>query len=249
MADQAPAHMEATAHVEQVRLLFDAKAATWPARYAPQARLAGRLTQLARAVGRHAGTGARVLDLGCGTGELARHLAAAGLRVSGCDISGRMLGRAAASDPARAVDWVKLDPGWRTLPFGPGSFDAVVAASVLEYTDSPGRVIRECGRMLRPGGALLFTVPDPAHPVRWLESVASAVARVPPIRAAATGWPMAGRYVTYLEVSRQRHGAGWWYAMAAQAGLTPLRQPDDTPARAPLRLFGFQRPPGPGVAR
>jgi len=46
-----------------------------------------------------------------------------------------------------------------------------------------------------------------------------------------------------------RHGAGWWYAMAARAGLTPLRQPDDTSARSPLRLSGFQRPPGPGVAR
>jgi SAM-dependent methyltransferase len=238
---------QATAHMEQVRLLFDAKAATWPAKYAPRARLAGRLTQLAGAVARHTGTGARVLDLGCGTGELARHLAAAGLRVSGCDISGQMLGRAAGSDPAQAVEWVKLDPGWRTLPFGPAGFDAVIAASVLEYVDSPGRVIRECARMLRPGGVLLFTVPDPAHPVRWLESAAGAVARIPPVRAAAAGWPRADRYVSYLEISQQRHGAGWWHAAAARAGLTPLRQPDEAAAHPPLRLFSFQRPAGSGA--
>jgi hypothetical protein len=51
------------------------------------------------------------------------------------------------------------------------------------------------------------------------------------------------------QMEQVRHGAGWWYAMAARAGLTPLRQPDDTSARSPLRLSGFQRPPGPEVAR
>ena len=75
--------------------LFDAKAVTWSAKYAPDGPLAGRLASLSAAVSRYARAGDRVLDLGCGTGELARTLAAAGLRVTGCDISRQMLLRAA----------------------------------------------------------------------------------------------------------------------------------------------------------
>ena len=111
---------QATAHPEQVQRLFDEKASTWAAKYAPHGRLTGRLTQLADAVGYHVAAGGHVLDLGCGSGELSRHLAAAGLRVTGCDISANMLDRAAASDPAASVELVRLAPDWRTLPFASG---------------------------------------------------------------------------------------------------------------------------------
>ena len=100
---------QATAHPEQVQRLFDDKASTWAAKYAPHGRLTGRLTQLADAVGYRVAAGGHVLDLGCGSGELSRHLAAAGLRVTGCDISPKMLARAAASDPTASSSWC----GWR----------------------------------------------------------------------------------------------------------------------------------------
>ena len=92
---------QATAHPEQVQRLFDEKASTWAAKYAPHGRLTGRLTQLADAVGYHVAAGGHVLDLGCGSGELSRHLAAAGLRVTGCDISARMLKPGRCPPPRR----------------------------------------------------------------------------------------------------------------------------------------------------
>ena len=216
---------EVTAHPEQVQRLFDDKAATWPAKYAAHGRLTDRLIQLADAAAYHVMSGGRVLDLGCGSGELSRQLAAAGLRVTGCDISANMLACAAASDPTATVELVRLAPDWRTLPFPAGTFDAVVAASVLEYVSSPREVLRECARVLRPGGVMLCTVPDPTHPVRWLEWLASRATRIRTVHTAGQNWPRLGRYLTYLKISQQRRPAGWWSASAAHAGLFTIPQP------------------------
>lgn len=227
------------AHAERVRGLFDDKAASWPGKYAPDGRLAGRLSQLTAAVGDHVASGGRLLDLGCGTGELARDLAASGFRVTGCDIAPQMLRRATAADPDARVGWLRLGSQWSTLPFGPASVDAVVAASVLEYVPDPGAVLRECARVLRPGGVLLCTVPNPAHPVRWLEWLAGQTARMPVARAGFCALPRLGRYLTYLQISRQRRPASWWCAAAGNAGLVRLAH---TARRSPLCLLVFQRP-------
>ena len=239
---------QAVDYAQQVQLLFDAKAGSWAAKYAPDGRLAGRLTQLADAIGYHVPTGGRVLDLGCGTGELTRLLAGTELRVTGCDISANMLGQAAAADPATAAEWIRLDPDWRTLPFATASFNMVVAASVLEYVGSPAAVLRECARVLRPGGVLLCTVPDPRHPVRWLEWLVGAAAQVAPVRTVAEEWPRLDRYLAYLRISRQRRSAAWWRAAAARAGLLAVPRPAKTAERSPLRLFTFQRLDGRGGA-
>ena len=167
---------EPDGHAGEVLRLFEAKAATWPAKYAPDGPLAGRLASLSAAVSRYAQAGDRVLDLGCGTGELTRALAADGLRVAGCDISRQMLLRA-PRDRGGCAGWVQLEPGWRRLPFASAAFDVVVAASVLEYVAEPAAVLRECARVLRPGGVVLYTVPDLRHPVRWAEWCAQRLAR------------------------------------------------------------------------
>jgi SAM-dependent methyltransferase len=142
----------------EVLRLFESMAAGWAANYAPDGPLVGRLADLSAAVGWYARTGSRVLDLGCGTGELARALAAAGLRVTGCDISPQMLLRA-ARDRDGCAGWVRLEPDWRRLPFASAAFDVVVAASVLEYVAEPAAVLRECARVLRPGGSCCTRCP------------------------------------------------------------------------------------------
>jgi len=221
----------------EVLRLFEAKAVTWPAKYAPDGPLADRLASLSAAVSRYAQAGDRVLDLGCGTGELTRALATAGLRVAGCDISRQMLLRA-PRECGGCAGWVQLAPGWRRLPFASSAFDMVVAASVLEYVAEPAAVLRECARMLRPGGVVLYTVPDLRHPVRWAEGCAQRLARV------MGGLPVDGRqsrwngYHAYLRASSQRHRFRWWLAASRLAGLRPVPCQADA-ALAPLRLLAF----------
>ena len=221
--------------------LFEAKAVGWAAKYAQDGPLTGRLASLSAAVSWHARTGDLVLDLGCGTGELARALAADGFRVTGCDISPQMLLRA-ARDPggpgAGRAWWVWLEPGWRRLPFASAAFDVVVAASVLEYVAEPAAVLRECARVLRPGGVVLYTVPDLRHPIRWAEWCAQRLAR------ATRGLSAEGRrsrwngYHAYLRASLQRHRVRWWLAASGLAGLRPVPcQADD--ALSPLRLLAY----------
>lgn len=246
MADRTAAPGNAVAraagdHADRVRMLFDSKAVSWPGKYASGGRLTGRLAQLAGAVRELAVPGGELLDLGCGSGDLARHLAAAGYRVTGCDIAPRMLEQAAEADRDRAVRWLLLDPGWRALPFPAGSLDAVVAASVLEYVPDPAMVLGECARVLRPGGILVCTVPDVAHPVRWLEWPLGWGARTLLAGAGRDATGRFGQYLAYLRTSRQRRPSRQWGAMGQRAGLDGL--PLTRSPREPLRLLAFTRSP------
>ena len=227
----------------EVLRLFEAKAPGWAAKYAPDGPLTGRLASLSAAVSWHARAGDLVLDLGCGTGELARTLAVGGLRVTGCDISPQMLLRA-VRDPdvpgTGRAGWVRLEPGWCRLPFASAAFDLVVASSVLEYVAEPTAVLRECARVLRPGGVVLYTVPDLRHPVRWVEWCAQRLAGVTgklPGDGPRSRW---NGYHAYLRASSQRHGVRWWLTASQGAGLRPVPCQTDG-ALSPLRLLAFCR--------
>jgi SAM-dependent methyltransferase len=243
-ASRRPARNEPDGQAGEALRLFEAKATGWAAKYAPNGPLAGRLKSLSAAISWFTRPGDTVLDLGCGTGNLTRALAAAGLRVAGCDISGQMLARAARDpggrDGGRCGGWVRLAPGWRRLPFASAAFDVVVTASVLEYVAEPAAVLRECARVLRPGGVVLYTVPDLRHPVRWVEWCAQRLAEV------TGGLSRDGRrsrwsgYHAYLRVSSQRHRVRWWLATSQSAGLRPVPC-QARGAMSPLRLLACCR--------
>jgi SAM-dependent methyltransferase len=121
-----------------------------------------------------------------------------------------------------------------------------VASSVLEYVREPGAVLAECARVLRPGGGLLCTVPNLAHPVRWLEWPLRLAAATPlgPPPLAATGRTTPGRsqqYLAYLRTSCQRKRVRWWHAAGREAGFEPAAAP--RPRRS-LHLLIFTLPGG-----
>lgn len=99
----------------------------------------------------------RVLDLGCGEGQLARLVAASGGRVVGVDPTHAQV--RAAADLAGGVDYGIADAA--CLPFADGCFDAVLACLVFEHITAVDDAIAEVARVLRTGGRFVFFLNHP----------------------------------------------------------------------------------------
>lgn len=97
-----------------------------------------------------AGPGTRLLDVGCGTGELLARAAARGAAAAGADVAPGMVARARRAAPGAEVR--VADAG--DLPWPDGAFDVVAAVNVLHLADDPGAAVAEAARVLAPGGRL-----------------------------------------------------------------------------------------------
>lgn len=98
---------------------------------------------------------AAVLEVGIGTGRIARPLLARGVRVSGVDLSRKMMGRLLASLPEGASRPNLLQGAAEALPLAAGSFDALVSVHVFHLIPDWRAAVTEVRRVLRPGGAFL----------------------------------------------------------------------------------------------
>ena len=90
--------------------------------------------------------GARVLEVGCGTGLILERLAPYAAGLAGVDLSPGMLERARS----RGFDVVEGDA--LSLPFSDASFDLTVSFKVLPHVRDLSGAIREMARVTRPGG-------------------------------------------------------------------------------------------------
>jgi SAM-dependent methyltransferase len=106
------------------------------------------------------GPDARVLDYGCADAPYRRFFPATVVYV-GADL------------PGNPVATVEIEPDG-TVPVADASFDAVLSTQVLEHVEDPALYLRECHRVLRPGGRMLLSThglmvyhPDPVDYWRW----------------------------------------------------------------------------------
>lgn len=97
--------------------------------------------------------GARVLEIGVGTGRIALPFAQRGYRYTGADLSSQMMRtlRSKANDVQIAL--VQNDVA--RLPFASDTFDAVVAVHIFHLVSAWQQAMEEAARVLRPGGLLL----------------------------------------------------------------------------------------------
>jgi SAM-dependent methyltransferase len=96
-----------------------------------------------------------VLDAGCGTGSFSARACQEGARVVSLDVGLNLLAHTARRCGSQGVVGSVCE-----LPFAAGTFDVVVSSEVIEHTPSPAQAIHEMGRVLRPGGQLVVTVPN-----------------------------------------------------------------------------------------
>lgn len=136
--------------------------------------------------------GARALDLGTGTGTVARGLARRGLTVEGLDLSDALIEEARALDAEAGVT-VAYRTGRAEEPGGADSMlDLITAGQCWHWFDGP-RVAAEAFRLLRPGGRIVIAHFD------WL--------------------PLPGNVVTATEELILRYNPAW--TMGGGTGLYP----------------------------
>jgi 2-polyprenyl-6-hydroxyphenyl methylase/3-demethylubiquinone-9 3-methyltransferase len=111
--------------------------------------------------------GRLVLDAGCGGGLVARELTAAGANVVGID---RSLGSLGVARRATNGSFRPAQGRLERLPFASDSFDAVVAADVLEHLPDLPAAVAELARVLAPGGSFLFDTIN-RTPWAWFTAV------------------------------------------------------------------------------
>jgi 2-polyprenyl-3-methyl-5-hydroxy-6-metoxy-1,4-benzoquinol methylase len=98
----------------------------------------------------------RVLDVGCGDGRLLATLRNRGWTAEGQDVDPE------AADHARRKHGITVHVGdLRQLALPAESFDAVVMNHVIEHAYDPAALVRECLRLLKPGGLFVATTPNP----------------------------------------------------------------------------------------
>ena len=152
--------------------------------------------------------GGRVLDVGCGTGTVAR-TAAARLgkdgRLTGIDLNEGMLVRArmVSSGVRPSIEWRQGNA--TALPFPDGAFDVVLSQQMLQFVPDRGAALREMRRVLDSGGRAAVAVCRPIERSPGYPPLAEALRRhVGPEAEAICARPSPrGRSTTCIDSSRE----------------------------------------------
>jgi trans-aconitate methyltransferase len=144
--------------------------------------------------------GERILDVGCGAGQLTAEMARAGATVTGIDSSASMISRAAANFPDLRFELHDVCE----LPYR-GEFDAIFSNAALHWVLRAGDAVHSIAAALKPGGRFVAEFGGHGNIRVLLECVRQALESkfgVAPESVNAWYFPTIGEYATLLE----RHG-------------------------------------------
>lgn len=117
--------------------------------------LPARRASLDRSVmGLRAQPGGRLLDVGCGNGQLLTRLRALGWQVEGVEVDPAAVAQARASGLEVRLGSLEAQQ------YPPNHFDVITMSHVIEHVHDPAGLLRECRRVLHPGGRLVVTTPN-----------------------------------------------------------------------------------------
>ncbi len=108
--------------------------------------------------------GARVLDVGCGSGAFTEVLQQRGFAACGLDISSKLIALARRKFPD--IDFHEGDA--ENLPFEAGAFDGVLLSGLIHHFPDQRRLAAEVFRVLKPGGRFVAFDPNRMNPFMWL---------------------------------------------------------------------------------
>jgi SAM-dependent methyltransferase len=117
--------------------------------------------------------GERVLDVGCGNGQVARELAAAGAKAVGIDLSRQMVARARELAGGSA-EFVEGDA--QVHPFADGEFDVVVSRFGAMFFGDRRAAFRNLARATAPGGRIVLAAWAALDQQQWLQEIRGALA-------------------------------------------------------------------------
>ncbi len=137
-----------------------------PVRVAESAAVQQRLPEVIR-------SGARVLEVGAGTGRFTALLVALGARVTAVDVSAEMLARLEQRLGSEGAELTTLHGDFMQVDIGAG-YDAICSFSCFEYVADFDRLILRLAERLAPGGVLYFTTAQ-RGPLRWFVQLGNAM--------------------------------------------------------------------------
>ena len=100
--------------------------------------------------------GLSLLDIGCGGGLLSEPMSRLGFSVTGVDASERNIGtaKAHAEGLGLSIDY-RPATAEQLLAEGAGPFDLILNMEVIEHVEGPQQYLRDCARLLKPGGLMI----------------------------------------------------------------------------------------------
>jgi len=119
--------------------------------------------------------GRAVLEVGCGAGTDLVRFARGGAIVTGVDLSASAIALARQNFAQQGLAADLREADGEHLPCGDATFDLVYAHGVVQYTSDPAALVRECHRVLKPGGEAVFQV---YNRISWLNAL-SKLMKVP----------------------------------------------------------------------
>jgi SAM-dependent methyltransferase len=109
-------------------------------------------------------TGARVADLGCGSGVFTELLRRRGYQCVGVDISPKLVALGRRKYPGLEL----IEGDAENLPFESASLDGVLLSGLVHHFPDPRRLASEVNRVLKPGGRFVAFDPNRMNPFMWL---------------------------------------------------------------------------------